>query len=309
MSTAHHQSLEATQRAVSSVIMNPLTPEFEASSEFPDGRSAAEIANTLIKPTSELAGFDRLSIYNRQYWFRLIDCLYDDFPGLRAILGRTVFNRLVVEYLVTCPSQSYSLRDLGGRLPGFIADNPQLTARRYKAAQDLAQFEWAKIVAFDGPSLAPLTESYLSCTSPEQLRVCLQPHLTLLQLRYPFDEFLSELRRTESARSEASSGFKHRNEDDAPIALPRARTVYVAVHRHENGVYYKRLEEPAFRLLTSLQQGRSLAESCEEFLPSLSLHKRQPAQLTAEQIQEKIRRWFSTWAYLQWLCPSYGEHR
>ena len=27
-----------------------------------------------------------LEIYNRQYWFRVLDCLYDDYPGLRAIL-------------------------------------------------------------------------------------------------------------------------------------------------------------------------------------------------------------------------------
>ena len=32
-------------------------------------------ASEFIKPNDRLSSFERLEIYNRQYWFRLLDCL------------------------------------------------------------------------------------------------------------------------------------------------------------------------------------------------------------------------------------------
>jgi len=42
-----------------------------------------------IKPNDRLTSFERLEIYNRQYWFRVLGGLAEDFPGLRAVLGST----------------------------------------------------------------------------------------------------------------------------------------------------------------------------------------------------------------------------
>ena len=39
------------------------------------------IAAAFIKPNDRLSSFERLEIYNCQYWFRVLDCLYDDYPG------------------------------------------------------------------------------------------------------------------------------------------------------------------------------------------------------------------------------------
>ena len=52
-----------------------------------DGRPMEEAAADFIKPNDRLSSFERLEIYNRQYWFRVLDCLWDDYPGLRAVLG------------------------------------------------------------------------------------------------------------------------------------------------------------------------------------------------------------------------------
>ena len=49
----------------------------------------AEVAAEFIKPNDRLTSFERLEIYNRMYWFRLIDCVRDDCPGLRAAARRT----------------------------------------------------------------------------------------------------------------------------------------------------------------------------------------------------------------------------
>ena len=57
-----------------------------------------KVADSFIKPNDRLTSFERLEIYNRVYWFRVLDCLYDDYPGLRAVLGERKFmvRRLVI---------------------------------------------------------------------------------------------------------------------------------------------------------------------------------------------------------------------
>ena len=72
-------------------------------------------ASEFIKPNDRLSSFERLEIYNRQYWFRLLDCLYEDYPGLLAVLGEKRFLKCVRAYLVRYPSDSFALRDLGSR--------------------------------------------------------------------------------------------------------------------------------------------------------------------------------------------------
>ena len=72
-----------------------------------------------IKPNDRLTSLERVEIYNRQYWFRLIDCLYEDFPGLATVLGKREFNRrAILAYLQSFPSRSYTLRNLGKRHGG-----------------------------------------------------------------------------------------------------------------------------------------------------------------------------------------------
>jgi hypothetical protein len=47
-----------------------------------------------VKPNDRLTSFERLEIYNRQYWFRVLDSFYEDYPGLRAVLGERTFIKM-----------------------------------------------------------------------------------------------------------------------------------------------------------------------------------------------------------------------
>ena len=79
------------------------------------------VASGFIKPNDRLTSFERLEIYNRQYWFRLRDCFNDDYTGLRAILGDRRFERMAVAYLERHPSECFTLRNLGSKfaeIPG-----------------------------------------------------------------------------------------------------------------------------------------------------------------------------------------------
>ena len=122
-----------------------------------DGRSISGIVDCYVKPNSHLSSFERLEIYNKQYWFRVIGAVSEDYPTLQAVLGQKRFDALILAYLQENPSTSFTLRDLGGKLPTWIANHPELTGARHKLAVDVARLEWAYVEAFDSASLPPLS--------------------------------------------------------------------------------------------------------------------------------------------------------
>ena len=82
------------QRTMANAIFRPLTPAWRMQNRLPDGKDMGAVAAEFIKPNDRLSSFERLEIYNRQYWFRLLDCLYEDYPGLLAVLGEKRFLRV-----------------------------------------------------------------------------------------------------------------------------------------------------------------------------------------------------------------------
>ena len=109
-------------------VMRPLGRGDAMKSKWVDGRPMKKVAGDFIKPNDRLTSFERLEIYNRQYWFRLKDCFYEDYPGLRAILGDRRFERLACAYLERHPSQSFTLRNLGRQLVEFLEAEPRWIA-------------------------------------------------------------------------------------------------------------------------------------------------------------------------------------
>src|SRR5437588_10077486 len=138
------RELREMQRLACAAIVRPLGPGNRMQRRWTDGRPMRDVVCEFIKPNDRLTSLERLEIYNRQYWFRVLDCLYDDYPGLRAILGERKFMKLATAYLARYPSDSYTLRDLGNRLEQFLQEEPQWSAPRQELARDMARFEWAQ---------------------------------------------------------------------------------------------------------------------------------------------------------------------
>ena len=163
-----------------------------------------------IKPNDRLSSFERLEIYNRVYWFRVLDCLYDDYPGLRAIVGEKKFLRLATAYLAKYPSVSFTLRNLGQRLEQFLREEPAWIAPNEDLALDMVRFEWAQVIAFDDAERPRLTMDDISHTPPGRFRLGLQPYLSLLELNYAVDRFLLAIKKREAdtLRDEASNTFE-----------------------------------------------------------------------------------------------------
>jgi hypothetical protein len=278
------------QRLMMHALIRPLTPDDGLQETWIDGRAMADVAAEFIKPNDRLSAFERLQLYNRMYWFRLIDIMHADNPGLRAVVGDKRFDRLVQAYLAKYPSRSFTLRNLGARLPQFLREAPRLTAPHTKLAHTVAVFEWAQTVAFDEGTRPVITPAEIGRTSPAKLRLALQPYVTLLAQDYPVDDFVIAVKERDALRTEASNAV------DSARAVPRSRSVrrprprrtYLAVHRYNNRLFYKRLERPAFLILSALAAGRPLAQAV-----AAGGRRVKPAQ---------VAEWFATWMELGWLC-------
>src|SRR5277367_4692819 len=287
--------LLSLQRRMARAVMTPLTGSERMRSTAPDGRSMRAVASAIIKPNDRLTSFERLDIYNRQYWFRVLSGFAEDFPGLRAVLGGNRFDRLAKAYLTDCPSQSFTLRNLGSRLEAWLRKNPAWTAGRGNLALDMARLEWADIEAFDGGAEPALKPEDLAAANPAKLRLRLQPYVQLLDLRYPVDDLLLEVRSDEDTDF-ASNAFNERRKHKRVQAVARLEpsAVYLAVHRLDFTVYFRRLTREEFMILTELRDGKTLNRAIDA-----AFRKR---SIAVAERPSHVQKLFHTWAALGWFC-------
>ncbi|MEP7014102.1 MAG: DNA-binding domain-containing protein [Verrucomicrobiota bacterium] len=292
--------LKRMQNVMATALFRPLTSDDRMQPTWVDGGAMSGVAESFIKPNDRLTSFERLEIYNRVYWFRVLDCLYDDYPGLRAVLGEERFMNLITAYLAKYPSASFTLRNLGSRLEKFIREEPKWAAAHQAVALDMVRFEWAQVVAFDDPAKPNITPDDILDAKPEKLRLGLQPYLTLLLLDYAVDEFFIAVKKSESdvLRSEASNIIeampKASRRSKKRIRLPKLKRVHLAVHRFDNSLYYKRLEPEAFAILSALRAGKTVANACAIGVRGT---KRSGVNWPA-----RIKTWFNDWSSLGWFC-------
>src|SRR5277367_6850383 len=167
------------QRTMARAVMQPLTSTERMQRRAPDGGAMERYAARYIKPNDRLTSFERLEIYNRQYWFRVFGAMAEDFPGLRAILGERRFDDMCRAYLMECPSQSFTLRNLGARLEAWLRRNPSWLRGKKVLAFDMVRLEWADIEAFDGKAEPVLRVEDLHGVSASKLRLRVQPYVQL----------------------------------------------------------------------------------------------------------------------------------
>lgn len=286
--------LRELQQLMAAAVMRPLTRDDSMQREWLNGRSTREIAESFIKPNDRLTSFERLEIYNRQYWFRIRDCFYADFPALRAVLGGRKFERLADIYLAQNPSRSFTLRNLGSSIVPFLKGNPKLAAPRARLALDVARLEWAHIEAFDNEIKPPLRTDDLLDANSAEIRLQLQPHLTLLRLSHEIDDFVVELKKNSGLRTKASNAVEENscNGNLRANRMLKRRVNFLAVYRLDDSVYYKRLDAEQFQILSALQGGLTIEEACAQWVSGKN----------SKASAETIRNWFYTWAALGWFC-------
>ncbi|MEO6184648.1 MAG: hypothetical protein ABIP71_16400, partial [Verrucomicrobiota bacterium] len=112
---------------------------------------------------------------------------------------------------------------------------------------------------------------------------------------FALDDYLIAVRRGQGMRQEASNAMENRRKHAANRLkkFHRSKTIYLAVHRHRNSVFYKRLKPAQFVLLAAFQEGLPLAAAFEKTVELGRVSKFNPKQIT---------KWFQDWAALGWFC-------
>jgi hypothetical protein len=275
------------QRRMAQAIMRPLTGS---------DRIAPKTDAEFIKPNDRLNSAERLEIYSRSYWFRVLDSLHDDFPGLRAVLGERAFHRLSRAYLAECPSRSFTLRNLGSRLEDWLQRNSQFAGSRHALALDMVRLEWAHIEAFDNAAEKVLDPEDLLELGP-RFRVRLQPYIRLLALRYAVDDLRIQVNWASNERGAASNAAlkqKHRDQTKR-VSWSKPEQIFVVVHRRNFMVYYRRVDGEEYRLLAALRDGQPIAKAIR--------HAFEDSSASTEEQRSMLEKWFAVWAELGWLCP------
>jgi hypothetical protein len=288
--------LEAIQRQMARAVMTPLTPSEHMQRRAPGGGDMRRYASRFIKPNDRLTSFERLEIYNRQYWWRLLASMQEDFPGLRALLGDRRFEAMAKAYIVDCPSTSFTLRNLGSKLEGWLRKHPKWAGRKQQLALDIVRLEWADIEAFDAKAEPALLPEDLASAAGGNIKLHLQPYIQLLDCKYPVDDLLLAVRDTDEDSTVASNAFSEKRKRRRVRATAKLKPseIFLAVHRVDDSVYFRRLDREEFQILRALREGKTLARAIE-----LGFQKsRTPPSERAVTVQE----WFQHWATLGWFC-------
>lgn len=202
----------------------------------------------------ELTPTRRLEVYAGAYFARIHDALASDFSDLAAQLGEATFHDLVTSYLAIRPPHRPSLRDVGARLPEFLADGEGGEPFRARApwAADLARLEWLQSDLFDAPDAVVATRRDFEKRAPEEwggLTLKLIPAAGLLTLEWPVHTLCASW-----------SGGTRRSDGANPIS---SKPSELLVWRASETVSYRPLEDPEAEALSLVAAGTTFGEVCQ----------------------------------------------
>lgn len=257
------QWLGELQRRFSGALRTPLAAD-GGRARYPAGACDDVLA------TSQLTAAERLGIYQRQYWMRLLNVLQEQYPLTTRLLGAVAFNQYAMRFLKACPPTSHDLGRSVEGFDGFLAREEAVPER--DALLQAAGIDSAYRLVFSAPevpawSLACADETTLAAGRLQLSAAvcCVEEHWPLLELR-------------------ASS--PHHDSHRAltlPARLPRAQ--HWLVFRTERGVGHGQLA-PAHARLLDLLRDHSLGEA-------LATVQNECPEAERDRLPESIRDFFA----------------
>jgi hypothetical protein len=236
-------TLEQTQQLFWKLISAPegVAPGLAALSP-----SERHTATALLRDDARLSAIERLDIYADMYFYRIRDCLKEDFGAVCGVIGEAAFHNLVTAYLLVHPSSHFSLRYVGQHLPAFVRTHALGAQWPYLA--DLATLEWSILEAFDAPDAEPITAATLATIPAEgwpELRFELTPSLKLLRLEWPVHDVWARTQRQEA------------------VGEVYAAQTFIRVWRQNLRVFHRAIDPTQCAALEALSKAATFAQICE----------------------------------------------
>jgi len=152
-------------------------------------------------------------------------------------------------------------------------------------------------LVFDGQAKPALRTEDLESMAGPDLRLGIQPYVRLLELHYPVDDLLLAVKggNDESTRFASNAVQERRKHNDLQaVARQKPARVFLAVHRLDFSVYFRRISQEEYVLLSSLRNGKSVQRAIE-----LAFHK---SAVSSTDRASSVQHSFQTWATLGWFC-------
>ena len=130
---------------------------------------------------------------------------------------------------------------------------------------DMVRLEWAEIEAFDGQAKPTLCAKDFSEIDVPNLQLSIQPYVQLLELHYPVDDLLLKVKHGDDTPDFASNAVNERGKRSKVRAVAKLEPVqiFLAVHRLDFSVYFRRIKPEEFVLLSALRSGKTIERAIE----------------------------------------------
>ncbi len=206
----------------------------------------ADGLGAIVRGDERLSAIERLDIYANMYFYRLLDCMKEDYPATLAVVGADNFHNLITGYLLAYPPSHPSLLYAGRHLADYLGAHP--LREKWPFIADLARLERALIEVFhgpDAPALEPNDLRMVAATDWPSLRLRTHPALRLLTLEWNVAKVLRAV------------------EEKNDWCVPKHETAAILVWRRNNRCYYRDLEGAELAGIRAFEGGISLAALCE----------------------------------------------
>lgn len=286
--TAVPTNLKNKQQWFAGIITQPMDEDSRIHPFAPSGNTIQGEAAQHIAPSPTLEPWQRIQIYNQQYWWRLIKILQNIYPMVVRLFGYEDFNKsIAVPYLVKYASIHWSIDHIGDRLPRWIEEEYHEEDKALVYDAICVDHSIDRTFTYSGHRPIGLTELPCEESLAKLLdrQIYLQPWVTLFELKYDLFRFRDKLLEEE---------VEHWLENDFP-ALPQEREFYhYAVYRDADlNVSWNQLSDAEYYVLSCFEGGNTIENACEWL-------EKQDHRLS-DQAAAHIHFWFQEWTLRNWL--------
>lgn len=270
------KNLLDVQKWFGAVISTPLEKGDFISLISPSGNSIKEEANAFIIPSEGLEPFERIQIYNQQYWWRLLTILQDAFPCVVRLFGFHDFNDLIaVPYMARYPADDWSLNTLGRKLVPWIEEF--YTQEDKALVLDSARLDYAYQELFftaDFPRLDATSDDF--AVKP----LYMQPSTLLIDFPYDMADFRKNL-----LKNEPEYWIEH------PFPELKKEPTFILIYRAPSGRFKtKTISETESKLLANFQEGMTIDALCEWV--------EKQSETFRKDTEENLQSWFQEWTVM-----------
>ena len=226
-----------------------------------DDREAARV----MTPSARLSARERVDIYHRSYWARLVEVIGDDFPAVKHAMGEEAFTALCHDYVARFPSTGPNLNAFSRRIPEVLRE------RSEGFLADLSRLEWAIVEVIHAKLSPPITLEAIQGIPQD----CFADMgfeggsaLRVLELEYPANDYFQ--------------AFKEEREPE----IPAPASSCTAVYRYDARVWRWDMTPAMATVLVRLLRGEALGTA-------LGALQSEPEML--KEALEGLNGWFKEW--------------